>query len=317
MIKKIGILTSGGDAPGMNTVINSIVLNSIKNKIKVYGIYNGYYGLFNNKFKLLNKKHILNINNKGGTILGSSRFNLLKTNNINKKIIKKIKSKIDILIIIGGEGSYKGALKLNNLKLPCITIPGTIDNDIYGTDYTIGFSTSLENITKYIDNIKYTIESHNRIMLIEVMGKKCGDLAIFSSIASNCKYFIIPEINYDINNIIFNINKKKNKNYIIIITENIVNIKKLSIKIENLTNKETRYTSLGYIQRGGIPNTFDRILAHRIGFYTINKLIKKNITGICVGIKKNKIIHYKLKNFKQKKNKKLNKEFLKIVKNLN
>ncbi len=298
MIKKIGILTSGGDSPGMNAVIRSIVINSIKNNFKVYGIFYGYLGLFKNKIKHLKYKDINNIIDKSGTFLGSSRFTKLKKYKIKKKEIIKIKRKIDILIVIGGEGSYKGALKLNNMGLPCITIPGTIDNDVPGTDYTIGFSSALEIIVQYIDNIKYTLLSHKRILILEVMGRKCNDLAIYSYISSeNC--FIITKKNFNINNLIKKIKKNKNKYLIIIITENITNIKKLSIKIQKKTNIETRFTSIGYIQRSWKPTAFDRILAFKMGDYSI-KLIKKNKTGKCIGIKKNKIIHYDIKNIIKK-----------------
>ncbi len=294
MIKKIGILTSGGDSPGMNAAIRSIVINSLKNNYKIYGFFYGYLGLFKNKVKSLKYKDINNIIDKSGTLLGSSRFIKLKKYKIKKKIIKKIKNKIDILIIIGGEGSYKGALKLNNMGLPCITIPGTIDNDIPGTDYTIGFSSALETIVKYIDNVKYTLLSHKRILILEVMGRKCCDLALYSYISSeNC--YLITYKNFNIKNLIKKIKKSKKKYLIIIITENITNIKKLSIKIQKKTNIETRFTSIGYIQRSGKPTAFDRILAFKMGNYAI-KLIKKNKTGKCIAIKKNKIIHYDIKN---------------------
>ncbi len=298
IIKKIGILTSGGDSPGMNAAIRSIVISSIKNKFKIYGIYYGYEGLYKKKIKKLKFKHINNIIDKSGTFLGSSRFEKLKNFKIREKIIKNIKNKIDVLIIIGGEGSYNGALKLNNMGLPCITIPGTIDNDIIGTDYTIGFSSALEIIVQYIDNIKYTLLSHRRILILEVMGRKCGNLALNSYISSENCYVITPENKLNIKNLIKKIKKNKNKYLIIIITENITNIQKLLIKIENKTNIETRFSSIGYIQRSAKPTAFDRILAFKMGNYAI-KLIKNNITGVCIGIKKNKIIHYNINNIKK------------------
>ncbi len=296
MIKKIGILTSGGDSPGMNTFIFNIVKLCIKNNFLIYGIYNGFYGLYKNKIKLLNKKNLSNIWNIGGTFLKSSRFTKLKNIKIRKKIIKNIKKKIDILIIIGGEGSYKGAKKLNDMNLPCITIPGTIDNDIKGTDYCIGYFTALETIVNSIDNLKDTSLSHNRICILEVMGRKCGNLAFTSSLACSCELVITPEKKIKKNNIIkkiLNTNQNNINNNIIIITENIYNIQKLAKKIEKKTNIETRAISLGHIQRGGKPVALDRILAYKMAFYTI-KLIKKNKLSKCIGIKNNKIIHYKL-----------------------
>ncbi len=313
MIKKIGILTSGGDSPGMNTFIYNIVKMCSKENFHVYGIFNGFKGLKNNEIKLLNNTDISYILNTGGTFLKSSRFSELKDYKTRKKIIKKIKNKIDILIVIGGEGSYKGALKLNNMNLPCITIPGTIDNDIYGTDYTLGYFTALENIIKAIDNLKDTSLSHNRISILEVMGRKCGNLALSASLACSCKYVIIPEIPFKKNKLIKNIiNNNIKDNNIIIITENICNIKKLAIKIEKKTKIETRSTSLGHIQRGGKPVAYDRILAFKMALHAL-KLIKENQLGQCIGIKNEKIINYKLK--KNIKKNKINNNLFKLIKN--
>ncbi len=295
MIKKIGILTSGGDSPGMNSVIKSIVYKCNKNNIKIYGIYNGYKGLYNNNLILLNNNNVNNIIDKGGTFLGSSRFEKLKEKKIRKKIIKNIKKKIDILIVIGGEGSYYGAYKLNKMNLPCITIPATIDNDILGTDYSIGFYTALETIVNYIDNLKFTLISHKRILILEVMGRKCGNLALNASLC-NDNLYLITKKKINKNKLIYYIKKNININkyIIIIIIENLINIKKFANEIENITKIETRSTSLGYIQRGNKPSAFDRILGFKMGNFAF-KLIKKNITGKCIGIKKNKIINYSLK----------------------
>lgn len=296
MIKKIGILTSGGDSPGMNSIIKNIVYFSKKNNIKTYGIINGYKGLYYNNIIKIKKKNINNIIDKGGTFLGCSRFEKLKKKNIRLKIINNIKNIIDLLIVIGGEGSYKGAYKLNKMNLPCITIPATIDNDISGTDYTIGFYTALETIVNCIDNLKYTLISHNRILILEVMGRKCKDLALNSSICNDNLYLITKK---KINEYkLFKFIKKNiyyNKYIIILVMENLINIKKYSKKIEKITNIETRFTSLGYLQRGSKPSAFDRILAFKMSKFAVKNLIKKNITGKCIGIKKNKIIQYDLK----------------------
>ncbi len=315
MIKKIGVLTSGGDSPGMNTAIYNIVKTGIKNNFEIYGIYDGYKGLYNNKIKLLKYKKILNIHNKGGTILGSSRFPELKEYKIREKIIKNINKKIEALIVIGGEGSYIGAEKLMKMNLPCITIPGTIDNDIYGTDYTIGCFTALNTIVECIDKIEDTNLSHKRISIIEVMGKKCGFLALSSALASSCKYVIIPEIHFEEKKLINKVKKKINKginNLIIIITENICNIHNISKKIEKYTKKETRAISLGHIQRGGNPSPMDRILAKRMGYFAI-QLIKKKQFGYNIGIKNQKIIKYRFVDNKKNNINKINKEFIKII----
>ncbi len=303
-IKNIAILTSGGDSPGMNTVLETIILNLINKNINVYGIYNGYYGLFHNNIKLLNKKDIKNISNQGGTFLGTSRFPELKLIETRIKIIKILKKqKIDILVIIGGEGSYLGARKLIKMNFPCITIPGTIDNDILGTDYTIGFHTALETITSSINRLKDTSKSHNRILLLEVMGRNCGDLALLSSIIKKCEFVISPETKFNEEQLIKKIKHNINygmKNAIIIITENICNIYELSHKIEKKTKLETRATSLGYIQRGGKPVILDQILAIRIGHYAVNMILNNQINK-CIGIKNNKIIKYNFEKNKKHK----------------
>ncbi len=294
---KIGILTSGGDSPGMNSIIYNITKECTKNNYHIYGIYNGYKGLYLNQIKKLNINKLEYIKNKGGTILNSSRFPELKNYEIRKKIIKNIKKIIDILIIVGGEGTYIGAKKLNDMNLPCITIPGTIDNDIYNTDYSIGYSTALNTITNLIDKIEDSSISHNRISIIEVMGRKCGNLAINSSLSCSSSYVIIPEIKFKkkelYNKIDYEINNNK-KCISIITTENIINIFKLSKDIENKFKKETRATCLGYIQRGGKPISFDRILAYKMSILTI-KLIKKEYFGVSISINNNKLKYNILK----------------------
>lgn len=313
MIKNIAILTSGGDSPGMNNIIYSIVKNSKKYKYNIYGVYDGFKGLYFNKIKLINKYNFENIKNKGGTFLRSSRFPELKKYEIRKKIIKNIKNKIDLLIVIGGEGSYKGAIKLINMNLPCITIPGTIDNDIKNTEYTIGHYTALENIVKSIDKIENTIKSHKRISIIEVMGRKCGKLAILSAISCSCDFVIIPEfpfIKKDLYNKIKNNLKNKKYYSTIIITENTYNINKLLKKIKKKTKQEVRYINLSYIQRGCNPISIDRILSNNIG-YKVIKLIKKNKLNISIKINKQKITYSKLKKNNDNKKNSINNKFIK------
>ncbi|WP_343126362.1 ATP-dependent 6-phosphofructokinase [Buchnera aphidicola] len=300
MFKKIGILTSGGDSPGMNAVIRTVVHTSILKKIEIIGIYNGYAGLLKNNFIILNKKIVTRIMTQGGTILGSSRFPEFKKKKIRIKALKNIKKKkIEALIIIGGNGSYKGIKYLTEMGLPCLGIPGTIDNDVIGTDYTIGYHTALQNIVDAIDKIKDTAYSHQRIMIIEVMGRYCGDLAVSASIACNCDFVILPTINFKKKKLLKKILKNlKNgqKSFIIIITEYICNISLLAQYIQINTNKETRAVILGHIQRGGIPIAYDRILAARMAIYAM-KILFQGISGVCIGIKNNQIIHQNIKDF--------------------
>ncbi|AZP36421.1 6-phosphofructokinase isozyme 1 [Candidatus Annandia adelgestsuga] len=305
MIKKIGILTSGGDSPGMNNAIRSIVLSSIKLKIKIIGIFDGFLGLYKNRMIKLNFKSVFNLINIGGTFLRTSRFPKFVKKKIRLKSIKNlISSKIDALIIIGGNGSYMGAKCLHEMGFTCICLPGTIDNDINGTDYTIGYSTALENIVKSIDSLRDNSSSHQRISIVEIMGRNCGDLTLNSAIAGGCDFIILPEIPYNFLNLINNIKNKINlgkKHLIIAITENICNIKKLAKYIEITTKKETRTTILGYVQRGGIPIAYDRILASRMGFFAV-ELLLKGYSGKFIGIKNDKLIFHDIDYaFKKKK----------------
>ncbi|WP_343192415.1 6-phosphofructokinase [Buchnera aphidicola (Taiwanaphis decaspermi)] len=299
MIKKIGILTSGGDSPGMNAAIRSITRTAINKGIKVYGIYDGYLGLYENKIISFNRNTVSEIINKGGTFLRSSRFPQFKNIDIRKTAINNLKKKyIEVLIIIGGDGSYLGAKKLTEMGMPCITLPGTIDNDIPGTDYTIGFFTALENIVQSIDKIRDTSSSHKRISIVEIMGKTCGYLTLYSAIAGGCECIVIPEIKYSKKKILASIKhgiKQGKKHLIIAITEYICNTKKLALYIENKTKRETRVTVLGQIQRGGSPVSYDRILASKMGSFAI-KIILSGQFGRCIGIKNNKIIHNDISN---------------------
>ncbi|ABJ90659.1 6-phosphofructokinase [Buchnera aphidicola] len=306
MIKKIGILTSGGDSPGMNAIIRSVVCTALNHNIEVKGIYNGFLGLYNNDMKLLKYSHVANLLNQGGTILGSSRFLEFKLEKTRKIAIKNIyKRKIDCLIIIGGDGSYKAANFLTNMGVPCIGIPGTIDNDVSGTDYTVGYFTALETVVDAIDKLRDTSASHHRISIIEIMGRYCGDLTLSAAIAGGCEFIVIPEIIYQKELLLLEIQKsikKGNKHSIVAITEHICDVNKLAKYIQKKTFKETRATILGHIQRGGKPVAYDRILASRMGIYAI-QLLLKGYKGQCIGVINNKIVHhninYALKNMKK------------------
>lgn len=306
MKKKIAVLTSGGDSPGMNAAIRGVVRCGLSYGLEVFGVYDGYLGLYQNRMIKLNKLSVSDIINKGGTILGSSRFpNFLKKKIRNIAIKNLKKKKINFLVVIGGDGSYLGAKKLTEMGFPCIAIPGTIDNDIAGTDYTIGYFTALETIVEAIDKLRDTTSSHQRISIVEIMGRNCGDLTLASSIAGGCEFIILPEIKLKKKKLVKKIKKsiKKGKKHVIIaITEYICNVKKLAKYIEKKTKRETRSTILGHIQRGGSPVVYDRILASRMGAYAI-KLLLKGYKGRCIGIKNENMIHndiiYALKNLKK------------------
>lgn len=319
MIKKIGVLTSGGDAPGMNAAIRGVVRTGLGKKLEVFGIYDGYLGLYNNRIVKLDRYSVSDMINRGGTFLGSARFPKFKEVETREIAIKNLKKKeIDFLIVIGGDGSYIGAKLLTEMGLPCICLPGTIDNDVVGTDYTIGYFTALETIVGAIDRLRDTSSSHQRISIVEIMGRHCGDLTLAAAIAGGCEFILLPEINSTKEELLKEIKKgikKGKKHAIVVITEHICDVEELAKYIEKKTKRETRATILGHIQRGGSPVAYDRILASRMGAYSV-ELLLKGYKGHCIGIKNDIMIHnditYALKNMKRA----FKKDWLKIAKKL-
>lgn len=295
MIKKIGVLTSGGDSPGMNAAIRAVVRSGMAEDIEVYGIYNGFHGLHQNRIEKMTRRHVSDTVNRGGTFLGSARFPEFKDKKIREQAIQNLNMHgIEALVIIGGDGSYAGGKALTEMGYPCIGLPGTIDNDIAGTDYTIGFMTALNTILDAIDRLRDTSASHQRISLVEVMGRRCGDLAVMATIAGGCEYVITPEEGFDremlvaqLKSAIFN----GKRHAIVIITERMTDTSKLAKYIEQETGRETRNTILGHIQRGGHPTGFDRILASRMGDYAV-KLLMAGCGGHCVGFSRNELVHH-------------------------
>ncbi|CAL4321210.1 6-phosphofructokinase [Buchnera aphidicola] len=295
MIKRIGVLTSGGDAPGMNAAIRAIVQAGMNENLQILGIYDGYSGLYKNHIIYLDQHVVSNILNQGGTILGSTRFPEFYKENIRSIAVKNIKkNNIDAIIVIGGNGSYAGAKELTNMGIPCISLPGTIDNDTPGTDYTIGYFTALQTVVDAIDRLRDTSASHHRISIVEIMGKDCGDLTISASIASGCDFFIIPEIPYEKKMLLKKIKngiKRQKKHAVIAVTEYVCDIIELSKYLEKNTSLETKVTILGHIQRGGRPVVYDRILASQMGAYAI-KILLNGYSSRCIGIKNNCIVHH-------------------------
>ncbi len=294
MIKKVAVLTSGGDAPGMNSAVRSVVRTGIANGLEVYGIYNGYYGLYHNQIELLDAKKVSNIINRGGTILGSARFPEFKEESIRKEAISNLDALgIEALVVIGGDGSFMGAKKLSEMGYPCIGLPGTIDNDTPSSDFTIGFDTALNTIVEAVDRLRDTSASHKRCSVVEVMGRDAGDLALWSGIATGAEFTMVPEISFSKKEIIEKLNsdKAKGKNhFIIIVAEGLKITDELVEDIARETGIEVRATVLGHIQRGGIPTAFDRVLAARMGSYAI-ELLMQGESARCVGIVENKLRH--------------------------
>ena len=292
-MKTIGILTSGGDAPGMNAAIRAVVRSAIYYGCKVYGINRGYKGLIESDLVEMNLSSVGDIIHRGGTILKSSRCEEFKTEEGRQKAVKILKKhNIDCLVVIGGDGSFRGAQKLSELGFPAIGIPGTIDNDLAYTDYTIGFYTALNTIVDAISKIRDTSSSHERVNIIEVMGRHCGDLALYSGLAGGAETIIVPEIDYKIDDICLRLEttKKRGKRHsIIMLAEGVGNVNDIGGKIIEKTGVDLRVTVLGHVQRGGSPTAFDRILASRMGVRAVELLLDGQSAKV-VGIKDDEII---------------------------
>ena len=293
-MKKIAVLTSGGDAPGMNGAIRAIVRVGIKRGFEVYGVYGGFRGLVEGKIKKLVYSDVSEILAKGGTILESSRLQEFKLEEVQDKAIDNLKGyDIDSLIVIGGDGSYRGALSLSKKGINCIGIPGTIDNDINGTDETIGFHTALSNIIDAVNKLRDTSSSHHRCFVIEVMGNNADSLALYSAISCGSELVITHKTGFDEDFVIAEMIKNEtvyNKLHaIIIVSEKILDVDNLAKRISEETGFSGRAIVLGHIQRGGSPVPEDRILASRMAGKAIELLIN-NESGKCVCLKNSEIV---------------------------
>ena len=294
-MKKIGVLTSGGDSPGMNAALRSVVRKAMYHNIEVYGIYHGYAGLISGDIKKLELGTVGDIIHRGGTILYTARCDEFKTENGQQKAIKQLnKVGIEGLVVIGGDGSFKGAQKLTEKGYPCVGVPGTIDNDIPGTDFTIGFNTALNTVIEAIDKIRDTATSHERTYVIETMGRNAGDLALWSGLAGGAESILIPEMDYDMDEVINRLKRghdRGKKHSIIIVAEGVGSGVEFGKKIKEATGFETRVSVLGHIQRGGSPTAFDRVLASRLGAKAV-ELLMDGQSGKMVGIENNQVVSH-------------------------
>ncbi|MBM7644797.1 6-phosphofructokinase 1 [Scopulibacillus daqui] len=317
-MKRIGVLTSGGDAPGMNPAIRSIVRKAIYHGLEVYGIYQGYSGLISGNIKKLEVGSVGDIIHRGGTMLYSARCEEFKTEEGLKKGIEQLrKFGIEGLVVIGGDGSFRGAVKLSQNGIPTIGVPGTIDNDIPGTDFTIGFDTALNTIIDAIDKIRDTATSHERPFIIEVMGRDAGDLALWAGLADGAESIIIPERPEDIDGVIERIyhgHKRGKKHSIIIVAEGVGSAAHVADEIKKKADLDTRVTVLGHIQRGGSPTAFDRVLASRLGAKAVDLLINGK-AGKMVGIQKNQVVYHDIEDVLTKKHD-IDSELIELVKEL-
>jgi 6-phosphofructokinase 1 len=295
MMKKIGVLTSGGDSPGMNPAIRAVVRKAIYHDLEVYGIYGGYAGLISGNIKKLELGSVGDIIHRGGTMLYSARCPEFKDKDVQQKGIEQlIAHGIEGLVVIGGDGSYRGAKALTEQGYPCVGIPGTIDNDIPGTEFTIGFDTALNTVIDAIDKIRDTATSHERTFVIEVMGRDAGDLALWAGLAGGAETVLIPEENYDMNEIADRLRKgheRGKKHSIIIVAEGVCSGIEFGKELKEKTNFDTRVSVLGHMQRGGSPTAFDRVLASRLGAKAVELLLEGK-GGRAVGIEKNAVVDY-------------------------
>lgn len=292
-IKTIGVLTSGGDAPGMNAAIRAVVRTALGMGIKVYGIYRGYNGLIEGEVSELDLRSVSDIIHRGGTMLYTARSPMFKTEEgLQAAVDTCHKYGIEGIVVIGGDGSFRGAADLSARGIPCIGLPGTIDNDISSTDYTIGFDTAMNTAMEMIDKLRDTSQSHERCSVVEVMGRGAGHLALQTGMAVGATYIILKEVPYSMEEICAKIQRTQElgkKHFIIIVSEDVTDVFVLAKDIEARTGVESRATVLGHVQRGGSPTVRDRCMASLMGNYAVN-LLAKGIGNRIVSLRHSAIV---------------------------
>lgn len=314
-MKTIAVLTSGGDAPGMNACIRAVVRTACEKGMNIYGINRGYNGLMEDDMFEMDLRTVSDIIDRGGTILHSARSLNFKTEEGMQAAIDTCQRRgIEGIVVIGGDGSFRGARDLSLRGIPCIGVPGTIDNDIACTEYTIGFDTCLNTIMQTVDRVRDTSESHDRCTVVEVMGRSAGYLALEGGIAVGATYIIVPEKPYDLADVIARMKKTLKtgkRHFVIVVAEGIGGVANLAKRIEEETGVECRSTILGHIQRGGSPTVRDRVMASVMG----NKAVKLLMDGIgnrVIAVKDDKIVDYDIFEALQMK-KSLNDEYYQIA----
>lgn len=305
-MRRIAVLTSGGDSPGMNAAIRAVVRKANFHGVDVMGIYHGYEGFIEGRMELLDLGSVGGIIQRGGTKLFSSRCPQFKEERYQLQGIEKMREAgVEGLVVIGGDGSYRGALALTKKGFPCVGVPGTIDNDIPGTEYTIGFDTALNTVIESIDKIRDTATSHENSFVVEVMGRDAGDIALWAGLAAGAESILIPEEEYDIDEIISRIQhgvSRGKKHSIIIVAEGVMSGNELAKLLKEKGNITTRVSVLGHIQRGGSPSARDRVLAGRFGAKAVEVLLEGK-GGRAVGIKNHQVYDYDLEDAFTKKHK--------------
>ena len=295
-IKTIGVLTSGGDAPGMNAAVRAVVRTALSKGMKVIGIQRGYNGLLNGEVFEMNLRSVSEIIHRGGTVLYTARCTEFVTAEGQKKGAEKCKELgIDALVVIGGDGSFRGARALANLGIPCIGIPGTIDNDIACSEYTIGYDTAMNTAVEMIDKLRDTTQSHDRCSVVEVMGRNAGYIALNVGIATGALAILIPERPYDLDHDILSrmrfTQKTGKKHFIVIVAEGVGHAQELANEIQARTGIDSRATVLGHVQRGGSPTLRDRVTASQMGYHAVS-LLEKGIFNRVVAVSADQIVDY-------------------------
>lgn len=277
-MKRIAVLTSGGDSPGMNAAIRAVVRKGHHHGLEVLGVKRGYAGLIQGDFQPMNLGSVGDIIHRGGTILHTARSEEFKTAEGQSKAVENLrKQRVEGLVVIGGDGSFRGARQLAAKNLATVGVPGTIDNDIPGTDFTIGFDTAINTVIQCIDRIRDTATSHERTYVVEVMGRNAGDIAVWAGLADGAESILIPEAEHNLDEIVERLergNRRGKRHSIIIVAEGVGSGVEIGRRIKEKTGAETRVTVLGHIQRGGSPTASDRVLASRMGAKAVDLLLE-------------------------------------------
>lgn len=294
-MKKIGVLTSGGDAPGMNAAIRAVVRTAISKGMQVFGINRGYNGLINGDVYEMNTRSVSSIIQRGGTLLYTARCPEFRTEEGLQKAKKTCEELgLEGIVVIGGDGSFRGAADLSARGILCVGLPGTIDNDIACTEYTIGYDTAMNTVVEMVDKLRDTCHSHDRCCVVEVMGRNAGHIALNTGVACGATFVLVPELPYDLDEVakkMLETKKTGKQNFIVIVAEGIGHSELIAKTLEAKTGIEARVTILGHVQRGGSPTLRDRVVASEMGYYAV-ELLENDIGNRVIGMQQGKIVDF-------------------------
>lgn len=295
-MKTIGVLTSGGDSPGMNAAVRAVVRTALENDMRVLGVNNGYEGLMMGDVREMNLRSVSNMIQRGGTILHTARSEEFKTERGQQRAAEMCRRLgIEGLVVIGGDGSFRGAQALSKQGINCVGVPATIDNDIACTDYTIGYDTAMNTVMEMVDKVRDTTQSHSRCSVIEVMGRSAGYIALYAGIAVGATTILIPEFEYDFELDVIDKMRKTistgKRHFIVILAEGCGNATEMAAQIQEKTGVEARATILGHVQRGGSPTVSDRVLASRMGNYAA-RILRDESKSCVVAVKEDRLVNF-------------------------